>query len=1446
MARERKEQDKKNNNDLITGAKNEEFTQKQDIKTLYRAIEYLDYLINPSNDGFSMFAILSDDKDSENKALAQARAFSQYISDLSVQSGSITDLYSTNIPWELLKKLALTIKDEKDAELLKDDLKLIKEELEKIVKKKNVYDIKPADDSSCFFGIARETKSDENPISEEEHWQCLLFTGLSRNKFNEFLIFPQLEKALYKIFLEDAHNKLAPLVIDLGAIEHNLKNSEAILSITALAGELAKNILIFERYIPADNSNILKIAKDVRNAIEHAGDYADTQLSKEKLTRDFIAALKKLTGQVVRTFEALKEIKEVEPIVEQPDAKGIDRAEKAVAAIKESLPLALQANATIQEKLAFIKKAMLGEFEYRSHEISDVKKVVDENLVVLLKDNCQELENWQNVRIGIVDNIKIKADEETLEARIKVKNQFKALWEKAEGSIARMEEKALKDNLTAKEKFDLVQKYRAEKSLGIKKDFENLRIKIKQIKSEAAKIKSTAQPIIKNYENIRKAKKKLDVKFDDNTIFAFIKEFKVAQKNGGIEIAAQFAIITDSLKRIHDLTESLIKDMAEQVKLLRIAARKDRFYHQAVLFNLTAIGQAIQNLNHNNKFIRYASFELKKEFYDLRKLRNSIAHDQVLDAAGSMLSYYGNDLFSSTIQTDGGKAYDSAAYLASIKAMINKVIEEISDSKELDPLSDLEKTQYNAEYERYLAKELLKKSLTSNDQESALEILTAINHQISGQTRFSISREQHLNQIYYQNILKNDLKLICDSQESFEIHENCKSFLENNAVDTERECKAFKDYRILANKINLSQCQITLKKLGADLEDCKTAQDYFSLAKGEVVKSLSQQHKDELQFQLESGILNMKSVGDDEELLSPLGLETAGQYHWQDKALEQIKKELYKEGCSLGQRYMNIYLGKRESRGERQEFSEPDIFDKEDHLFSNVSNEALEDFKAIYKAQSVGDRATLIAQIKKHNGFLTIDADAQAFLKKASTLSIKDLYQKKGEIEKICQESNVKILGIKGKELLEYSSAKGKEIGIFIDAQSPHDIAKFKQKLCFLFRIKIKIFSRQDFAEYAHEEKLSEAEGDETLAKLQKVKLAHLQNAYELYAAVKKQDAEQVKQILDNGNILIDQKICGYTPLHLACMKYRDSRNPDQSIIQLLLDRGADPKIKDKHGNNMLHNAAQDGKLELIKLAVESGASPDSKNRHGKTALEMSLDSDKNKEIAKYLLPRTNLDNVTKLIFAMRQGNIEMVKKILPAINDINQKTKDGDTLLNIACSSYRYQRDNKLAIVKVLLQKGADIRIFNDQGNYALDALLEEPDQETYEIAKLLIEEEDSKVQDSTLQQAVHFADSIIMSLLLDNGASPNYCTEYSSVAEDLLGLRPYSFERLNALDKLQLLINNGLDLTNGRGEILIQIATKNNHTDAVNLIQSSLQPSACTRLLAQRNSTEHYVGIQ
>lgn len=189
-----------------------------------------------------------------------------------------------------------------------------------------------------------------------------------------------------------------------------------------------------------------------------------------------------------------------------------------------------------------------------------------------------------------------------------------------------------------------------------------------------------------------------------------------------------------------------------------------------------------------------------------------------------------------------------------------------------------------------------------------------------------------------------------------------------------------------------------------------------------------------------------------------------------------------------------------------------------------------------------------------------------------------------------------------------------------------------------------------------------------------------------------------VQLLLERGAPIEAVRCDGLTPL--LCAVRRDKT----SIAKLLLDYGADISCQDTiKGNTVLHNAFI-GQETMLRLLLDHGANVEKRNYRGGTPLHyMSLHG--NVAIMDTLINEMGAgieaeDDVGNrpLHNAVESGQESLVQFLVDSGADFGAKKQRGDTPLHLAVLAYPEAE----AIVRILLDNGADINAIDDSGDTA------------------------------------------------------------------------------------------------------------------------------------------------
>jgi ankyrin repeat protein len=207
----------------------------------------------------------------------------------------------------------------------------------------------------------------------------------------------------------------------------------------------------------------------------------------------------------------------------------------------------------------------------------------------------------------------------------------------------------------------------------------------------------------------------------------------------------------------------------------------------------------------------------------------------------------------------------------------------------------------------------------------------------------------------------------------------------------------------------------------------------------------------------------------------------------------------------------------------------------------------------------------------------------------------------------------------------------------------------------------------------------------------------------------------------------------GVTPINLA------ATNGSAAMIRKLLDAGVDPNSATPSGETALMTAARVGKLDAVTLLLDRGAKVNAKDDvHGQTALMWAV-LENHADVVELLLTRgadinahTNVTitkgeyvparaaaasgngiirqralptpngGMTPLLFAIRDGNVPMIRLLLDRGADLGQSSGNHTSPLLIALVN------GQVGIATELLNRGADPNAADDYHRAALFAAIE------------------------------------------------------------------------------------------------------------------------------------------
>ena len=266
----------------------------------------------------------------------------------------------------------------------------------------------------------------------------------------------------------------------------------------------------------------------------------------------------------------------------------------------------------------------------------------------------------------------------------------------------------------------------------------------------------------------------------------------------------------------------------------------------------------------------------------------------------------------------------------------------------------------------------------------------------------------------------------------------------------------------------------------------------------------------------------------------------------------------------------------------------------------------------------------------------------------------------------------------------------------------------------------------------------------------------------------------------------------GDSPLHVAIILNRND------VVRTLLSNGADVTIRNRDGKTPLYLAVEKNRDNQITLLLEKGADIFAVDNNGKTPFERAFEINSNlvySMITKETISQNDSNGITILHLAvLKGGDIDIVSAILDksavfdrSLSVVNSRNMEGDTSLTIAV------RKNSEAAGTLLLSRGADIFAVNAKGESPLSLTFPPLNSRNQDFRRWMINPQTLSARDGVGNTVLHYAAQwqldFWIPLLIQMGAA----TE----AVNATGETPLFFAaRYNSPDTIKLLVSSGASL--------------------------------------------------
>ena len=227
-------------------------------------------------------------------------------------------------------------------------------------------------------------------------------------------------------------------------------------------------------------------------------------------------------------------------------------------------------------------------------------------------------------------------------------------------------------------------------------------------------------------------------------------------------------------------------------------------------------------------------------------------------------------------------------------------------------------------------------------------------------------------------------------------------------------------------------------------------------------------------------------------------------------------------------------------------------------------------------------------------------------------------------------------------------------------------------------------------------------------------------------------------------------------------------QNKSVAAVRVLVQHGADTTLKTNDGLSIQTLAIQSGNVEIQQLLgrVKSASNHEEINRALLLAVQDIFQSDIGK--AKELLEAGANPNCrgeggkTPLHYAVNSGQPQLTSLLLKHGARPNERDDNRNTPLMFVDQYQNPTEENKLANAKLLVEAGADVNAVNENGDVAINFLLNLPKVVDYLVRHGVTLNKANETGRTPLTYAAESGNLEVVKILLRNGANPNFKQEH------------------------------------------------------------------------------------
>ena len=226
----------------------------------------------------------------------------------------------------------------------------------------------------------------------------------------------------------------------------------------------------------------------------------------------------------------------------------------------------------------------------------------------------------------------------------------------------------------------------------------------------------------------------------------------------------------------------------------------------------------------------------------------------------------------------------------------------------------------------------------------------------------------------------------------------------------------------------------------------------------------------------------------------------------------------------------------------------------------------------------------------------------------------------------------------------------------------------------------------------------------------------------------------------------------------------------DCDTVKWLIEQGVDVNHCDKTGYTAVHNAAQEGNLDVLKLLKESGANIHAQTETGDNVIMSASLGTGDCDTVKWLIEqRVDVNQCDKTGYtavhcAAQKGNLDVLKLLKESGANIHAQTESGDNVIMLASPG-----TGDCDTVKWLIEQGVDVNHCNKTGYTAVHCAAQEGNLDVLKLLKesgANIHEQSKRGENSIMLASFGTGNCDTVKWMIEQGIDMSHCCKNGCTA--------------------------------------------------------------------------------